>query len=101
MNKSIAKLEILIQNKDLIKKKEILELPKKKYQEQSDYDSVGLVNDNPIRRSKSKIEFDGYLISTINSKNIRNNIKKQIGIETETVDKKCIICFESFSNLFK
>jgi hypothetical protein len=93
MKKSLLKLEILIQQKDPIKQSDSsIATKKKKNQEQSDYDSVGLLSDNPIRRSKSKIEFDGYLISTIKSKNIDDNLKKKMKIETD--DNKCIFCFD-------
>ena len=83
-----------MQKKDTIKQtRSLFETKKKKIFHESDYDSVGLVCDHPSRRNKSKIEFDGYLQSTIESKNIRWDKKIKIGIETEN-KTQCIDCFE-------
>ncbi len=93
MKKSISKLDILVQIKEQVKKNNSLYEKKKKIPESSDYDSVGLECDHPSRRKKSRIEFNGYLNSSINSKNISNEFKKKIGIQTEE-ETRCINCFE-------
>ena len=81
MKKSIKKLDILIQEKDPSNIDSTKSKFKKRPAEQSDYDSVGLVCDHPSRRNKSKIEFDGYLNSTIKSKHIKWEFLNKFGIK--------------------
>jgi hypothetical protein len=97
MKKTIEKLDILVQIKESIKKNSLFEGKKKKFPESSDYDSVGLECEHPSRRMKSRIEFNGCINSSINSRNLSNQMKKKIGLKIDD-ESQCISCLE---NIFK
>lgn len=95
IKKSIRKLEILIQEKSPATPDKIKKTKPKKYPESSDYDSIGLECDHPSRRNKSKIEFNGYLNASINSKEISNKLQEKLGIQIEN-KSNCINCLNIF-----
>lgn len=101
MKNSIEKLDILIQQKEPKEKSKFFQRRNPNQNESSDYDSYLLECNHPERRKKSKIEFNGYLNSAIDSKLISTEYLNKFGVEMDQKKISCGKCFGFGLDFFK